>query len=146
MKRLGWYIFQAALFVWIYYEIATRNEDFANTALPFLTALAGSWLITALIVDAMSWPSRIRRLFSRVFRLKDKTSGGEAGLVGLGRHLDDSAQESGRLRVGEDPGQLVKVGTKLPLIDLVLDDRPPLTGTCSGSNKLLPKPTRGKRF
>lgn len=100
--RWVWRVFQAATFFWIWYEIQTRNSDIPANPVPFLAALACSWLATALIVDAISWPARIRLLANRLLRLRDKSSHDDTSLVTRWRHPNDPAKQRSRIRTRKD--------------------------------------------
>ena len=89
--------FLGVTFLGIYYE--WTPNPYALGIVAFFAAL----LVTAVIIEIRLLPSRLSRLHSRLFGLKDEPGDEVLRLPRTSWHVDNSSEGRSRMRIGKDP-------------------------------------------
>ena len=97
------YLAQIAAFVgttWLGIHYEWTPNPYVLGIVSFFAAL----LVTAIIIEIKLLPSRLSRLYRRVFPLKDEPRDEVLSLTTTFRHPRNSLEDGRGLRIGKDPG------------------------------------------
>lgn len=98
MFRAGWMLFQAAIAAPVYYfcAVTLKGQGLA----PAIVAMGFAFGVTALLVFILDW------FAARSVRKRNKASGQDSGLMGVGRLPSNGPQESDTVRVSQNVRKL----------------------------------------
>ena len=96
------YLAQIAAVLAVTWASITYNWT-PNGLVVAIVAFFAALLVTAIIIEIKLLPSRLSRLYRRVFPLKDEPGDEIAGFPAPFRHPRNSLQDRRGLRIGKDP-------------------------------------------